>query len=284
MSTAALKVIALITMLFDHIYKFFPSQTPEIFQLIGRLAAPIFLFCCVVGYTKTSNKRSYFLRLYVLSFIVELVNGYMSFTSRASYSFNFVRTILFTLVVIHLINYSQNKHPNARKYWTYFGIYQLLMIVLMFILPAMLEQFLSIDLTMLILNSSLSLCVTILKLEYGVLFVILGIFMYLFINKRTYFILSYLSISVMYSSLLALPFFANLSLHLPDSLYPLYSFTMKSLLGISNQMQYTSNPQWFMSFALIPILLYNGQRGPRLKYLFYIFYPLHLIILFLLST
>ncbi len=284
MSTAALKVIALITMLFDHIYKFFPSQTPEIFQLIGRLAAPIFLFCCVVGYTKTSNKRSYFLRLYVLSFIVELVNGYMSFTSRASYSFNFVRTILFTLVVIHLINYSQNKHPNARKYWTYFGIYQLLMIVLMFILPAMLEQFLSIDLTMLILNSSLSLCVTILKLEYGVLFVILGIFMYLFINKRTYFILSYLSISVMYSSLLALPFFANLSLYLPDSLYPLYSFTMKSLLGISNQMQYTSNPQWFMSFAIIPILLYNGQRGPRLKYLFYIFYPLHLIILFLLST
>lgn len=32
-------------------------------------------------------------------------------------------------------------------------------------------------------------------------------------------------------------------------------------------------------FALIPILLYNGKKGPNAKYLFYIFYPLHLLIL-----
>lgn len=31
--------------------------------------------------------------------------------------------------------------------------------------------------------------------------------------------------------------------------------------------------------ALIPILLYNGERGIRLKYVFYIFYPAHLLTL-----
>lgn len=31
--------------------------------------------------------------------------------------------------------------------------------------------------------------------------------------------------------------------------------------------------------ALIPILLYNKRRGPKAKYLFYIFYPLHFLII-----
>ena len=31
--------------------------------------------------------------------------------------------------------------------------------------------------------------------------------------------------------------------------------------------------------ALLPIYLYNGKQGPKAKYLFYIFYPLHFIVL-----
>lgn len=36
--------------------------------------------------------------------------------------------------------------------------------------------------------------------------------------------------------------------------------------------------------SLILIMLYNGNRGARAKYLFYIFYPLHTIILYLLKV
>lgn len=37
--------------------------------------------------------------------------------------------------------------------------------------------------------------------------------------------------------------------------------------------------QYYSLIALIPILLYNGKKGANLKYVFYIFYPLHLLIL-----
>ena len=38
----------------------------------------------------------------------------------------------------------------------------------------------------------------------------------------------------------------------------------------------------FTSLSLVFILLYNNKQGPKLKYLFYVFYPLHLLILYLI--
>lgn len=40
--------------------------------------------------------------------------------------------------------------------------------------------------------------------------------------------------------------------------------------------------EWEAIFAFIPIAFYNGSRGIRLKYIFYIFYPLHLLLIYLL--
>ncbi|MBL5010241.1 membrane protein [Enterococcus lactis] len=42
--------------------------------------------------------------------------------------------------------------------------------------------------------------------------------------------------------------------------------------------------QWIMIFSIIPILLYNGQKGKGIKYFFYIFYPAHIALLYLLSA
>ncbi|WP_018754843.1 TraX family protein [Paenibacillus terrigena] len=44
--------------------------------------------------------------------------------------------------------------------------------------------------------------------------------------------------------------------------------------------------QWMMIFAIIPILMYNGGRGPNTKftkYMFYTFYPVHIWILFIVG-
>lgn len=51
------------------------------------------------------------------------------------------------------------------------------------------------------------------------------------------------------------------------------------ILGI----QY-SGIQWFGLLALIPLALYNGQRGKwKMKYLFYVYYPAHLALIYLIS-
>ncbi len=46
---------------------------------------------------------------------------------------------------------------------------------------------------------------------------------------------------------------------------------------------FTLNYQWMMIFSIIPISLYNGKKGKSNKYLFYIYYPLHIYTLYLIS-
>ncbi|WP_027626393.1 TraX family protein [Clostridium lundense] len=44
------------------------------------------------------------------------------------------------------------------------------------------------------------------------------------------------------------------------------------------------NYQWMMVFSLPFILMYNGERGKKAKYFFYIFYPVHIWILYIVGN
>lgn len=45
-----------------------------------------------------------------------------------------------------------------------------------------------------------------------------------------------------------------------------------------------SDIQWMMIFAVPLLALYNGKQGRKDKWFFYIFYPSHLAVLYIIST
>ncbi len=66
--TNFLKLIAIIAMLIDHCGKvFFPQY--RVLRLIGRIAYPLFAYCCVVGCIYTKDFKKYLLRIGVLFLI-----------------------------------------------------------------------------------------------------------------------------------------------------------------------------------------------------------------------
>lgn len=70
-----LKIIALITMIFDHVGTiFFPEVI--IFRLIGRVAFVLYAFMLVEGYFHTSNIKVYFSKLFLWAIISEIPYDY----------------------------------------------------------------------------------------------------------------------------------------------------------------------------------------------------------------
>ena len=75
MTTFALKIIAIITMLIDHIAAIFIPQNTWIYiagRVIGRLAFPIFVFLLVEGFYHTRSVPNYLKRLGIFALISEI--------------------------------------------------------------------------------------------------------------------------------------------------------------------------------------------------------------------
>lgn len=58
----------------------------------------------------------------------------------------------------------------------------------------------------------------------------------------------------------------------------------KIILGALWNFTWSSSVQGYGAMASLPIMLYNGKKGKSMKYIFYVFYPVHLLILYFISS
>lgn len=76
LTSNGLKIVAIITMLIDHIgYYLYPilnAETYYLFRNIGRIAMPLFAFLIVQGFFHTKNLKKYITRIFGLAIITQI--------------------------------------------------------------------------------------------------------------------------------------------------------------------------------------------------------------------
>lgn len=243
-----LKLIALIIMTIDHIYYFGSSLTdmPEIMTLIGRIAAPVFVFFVTEGFVHTHSRGKYLLRLYVCGVLMQfgnlLVNRFFPLSDGAIVINGIFTTMAVIVIYLWWIE-------NMRKAWREHRrgcavLYALAMaaLFLTFLPISMLAQ-----VSPLATRAAIIFVPSPIFCEGSVLIVLIGIGFYYCRNSKR-------AIAIFYTVFLC----AVLALQC------LFSFDWTVVLSV-----------FFMWLALPFILLYNGERGRGMKYLFYIYYPAH---------
>ena len=247
MPISQLKYIAVIIMLLDHMQTYLGCWSEHI-NIIGRLAAPIFMFCSVIAMDKTRDQKKYLKRLYIFSLITTvsgivvfcLLNGIKEYNIWMLEG-NFITTLFIINLIVYLIKLKKVR---------YIVLFIVLNILSTFLLHTSSNDAL-IYIFMLVTGN-------VLLAEGGFLIVLMGVAMYFTKDSK-------LKLAITYTIFCVLVYF-SVRIWGNRGLFPYYMY------------------QWRMIFALPLLLLYNGEKGSSPKYFFYIFYPLHLAILNILSV
>lgn len=257
MTTTIIKLIALLTMVFDHIGEFIPG-TSIYLRYIGRLSFPLFMFCFVWGLHYTHDRKRYFLRLYIAGVIMAVMNFVLSnIVTTPSHGIpnNIFVTFLLMGLLIDLIEKILSGHKNARKYLLAFVGLQIVSSIIIFVFESH-----SVDVLDVFYGSRFigALLPNLLQNEGGLFFIIFGIVIYFTKERKWLMSLCY--------CLFSLSFLAECA----------PTFTYENV--------WIYHYQWLMVFSLPIMLLYNHKKGIGMKYFFYIFYPVHIALLFLIGS
>lgn len=126
LSGSALKLIACVSMLSDHLAKFyFPKfawpnvvwltiagkaiSPMQLMLLFGRFAFPIFVFLLVEGYLNTRNRKKYGLNLFILALLSEIPFNLMNGNALLYPNQNVMFSLLLGYLAICSLEYFRNK-------------------------------------------------------------------------------------------------------------------------------------------------------------------------------
>lgn len=265
LSDFALKYLAAGLMLLDHIHYFFSftGSIPLLFSWLGRLSAPLFLFCLIEGFFHTHDRKKYILRIYLISVAMGLIQ--FSFYNigaglvRGDGFFPQNQMLAsFSILLVVLQGFDWCK----KKQWGR-GLFAILLPILLPYIFVMLWARCSNHTGVFVLNllsfSVLPLhsCIA----DGGTATLLAGITLYLFHKNRKLQAGAFVAICLFYD-VVRVMFFAP---------------------GLSIADFFTQAYEWMEIFAVIPMLCYNGSRGTGSKHFFYWFYPVHIYALYALS-
>ena len=214
----SLKLIAMISMVFDHVGDmFFPGALWM--RMIGRLAMPLFSFCIAEGYAHTKNKQRYLLRIGVFALVSEIPFD-LAFEGRVGLGHqNIMLSFFLAILALMLFDRIRGEGKEHAAGKTLLGI---------------------------LCVCAVAVLALVLRADYT-LFAVLAVFLFYVLRNR----------------------------------HPLLRCGVGvGFLALTRTVGYYRAT----GLSLIPLLLYNGKRGRGLKWLFYAFYPGHLLLLYLLKT
>lgn len=250
-----LKIFAAILMLGDHIYEFWYSTGNfMLLHMLGRMVFPIFLFLSAEGFHYTKSKKVYIIRMLIAGIAMTVIS--MTVTElfpndNIVFANNAFKTFCTVAVYMLAWDYIKDgiKTKKVKEIFKGIGISLIPIVVMVFI-----NMIIMLTAKDGIVPDGYRILLMILMsfpnlmVEGGAAMVLLGLLFYIFRENRIIQVLVLVALSVF-----------------------VYIINKNSV-------------QWMMVFAAIPMLLYNGEKGRGLKYFFYIYYPVHLVILYLIAT
>lgn len=271
------KILAVVFMTIDHLgaYGFeipiFDAYNTKL-RLIGRIAMPLFLFIVTESIRYTRSRPKFLLRLYLGAVGVGLfvtVTNYLFGDSvgrfiQSNILYDYFYVALYVTLLEGLVSGFREK--NKRKLLgNAAGL-------LGTCIPHFLVQYLSgISFTdygvdwnhaMMLYDLIGSFVCSPLYVEYGFLFVLMGIAMYFAGNKY-----GKAAVLAVFSGICYVGGKAyNLIWEIPALMWVFNTFGLHFVVGY---------PQYYMILAVPFLLLYNGKKGRSVKWFFYAYYPLH---------
>ena len=266
LSDTSLKEIALALMVLDHIHYFFSftGAVPEWFSMLGRVSAPLFLFCTAEGFAHTHDRRTYLLRLWAMGAGMGLVQFVVGVgLGRRADGFYPMNGILRDLTVACLLWQGidwlrQRRLGRALALVGGVGVlWPAVSLALVAALPPAGQLPLYFLSWTVLPNWAFS-------TDGGVGFILGGVLLYALRGRRKIQVLAWA----------AWAFWIDMGS---------VSYLLRMGGGVSLGQAMLLSYQWMEVFAAPLMLLYNGQRGAGHKQLFYWFYPAHVYGLYAVS-
>ena len=263
-----LKTIALVLMVLDHIHYFFEFTgcIPTVFSMLGRLSAPLFLFCTVEGFAHTHDRKRYILRIWAIGTAMAALEFFMIYAGAfrrgdGFYPQNAIFQDLVLLCVIWQgIDWLREKKIAkgaaaiaAVLCWPY------MVVAFLLLFPQVQDMPIASAVVAFLMTSPLPMWTAVTDGSWG--FLLGGVLLYALRGHRP--------VQLGVWALNAL---------LWDLVLP-FAMVCRQDGFVWTQM-FTAYYEWFGVGAVVLMLLYNGQRGSGHKQLFYWFYPAHIYLLY----